>query len=534
MKKLLLLFVLSLTILFLHAGYVIRGINALAIPEDLKNYTLTINYDGKPISAASLHTTNAPGNGKNTIVVIPSDPTVNPVFFPITLTVGPGESFNIEVRDFHYDVINNRFVLCGSRETAFGSYAFVAVINGGLTLMRYNEYIEADKFYSICVPNDQGLGYYVAGKTGNNGALASVDRINLQIINFFVTEDAFEWEYHKIIAVPNSSAATTFYVSGRDPHCTQIGFSTFNPAFTSIRNYFWYQPSEPASLCVVSDIVMQSNRIVIASSSYASLILNPVPLPVSLVFPISSYHYNFISTPDTKYLVQDIRTILQEDGEVRFSVAGYMTDVPMPVRTLAWHGYVLGLSSAISMTNNYYYGTSYEQYKHYKIRYDLQGNEYTGGYFQGNVQGNFSMCALFGSPLRNAPYCDHHLTGTFPDLEHRYLYQFQLTQSIPQQHNYMSFPYYEESMPVYLACTPFKGEFPEYSMLLPETETEITNFYDRITVKDTPLGTSYQIYSVTGQLIQSGTTNPDISTAQLSMGIYILRLENGKAFKFVK
>jgi len=38
----------------------------------------------------------------------------------------------------------------------------------------------------------------------------------------------------------------------------------------------------------------------------------------------------------------------------------------------------------------------------------------------------------------------------------------------------------------------------------------------------------------TGQLLQFGTTNPDISTAQLSKGMYILRLENGKVYKFVK
>jgi hypothetical protein len=71
-------------------------------------------------------------------------------------------------------------------------------------------------------------------------------------------------------------------------------------------------------------------------------------------------------------------------------------------------------------------------------------------------------------------------------------------------------------------------------MPLHEIESEITTFYNRITVKDTPSGTNYQIYSVTGQLIQTGTTTPDISTALLSKGMYILRLENGKAFKFVK
>jgi hypothetical protein len=86
------------------------------------------------------------------------------------------------------------------------------------------------------------------------------------------------------------------------------------------------------------------------------------------------------------------------------------------------------------------------------------------------------------------------------------------------------------------ACEPFKGreDAPEFVLPLPKTETEITNFFDRITIKDTPNGTNYQIYSVTGQMIQVGTTNPDISTTQLAKGMYILRLESGKTFKFVK
>jgi len=86
-----------------------------------------------------------------------------------------------------------------------------------------------------------------------------------------------------------------------------------------------------------------------------------------------------------------------------------------------------------------------------------------------------------------------------------------------------------------IKCEPFKGEDPAPELIKPfEDEGEITTYYDRITVKDTPTNTHYQIYTITGQLIQTGTTNPDIFTAELSKGIYILRLENGKAFKFVK
>jgi predicted transcriptional regulator len=53
-------------------------------------------------------------------------------------------------------------------------------------------------------------------------------------------------------------------------------------------------------------------------------------------------------------------------------------------------------------------------------------------------------------------------------------------------------------------------------------------------LKNISSNTFYQIYNVTGQLVQSGTTNPDISTVKLCKGMYILRLESGKAYKFVK
>ena len=89
-------------------------------------------------------------------------------------------------------------------------------------------------------------------------------------------------------------------------------------------------------------------------------------------------------------------------------------------------------------------------------------------------------------------------------------------------------------MPEYGECLPFKGGgTPELAPAI-EDESEMITFYDRITVKDTPTNTNYQIYNVMGQLMQSGTINPDISTVQLSKGLYILRLENGKVYKFVK
>ena len=199
--------------------------------------------------------------------------------------------------------------------------------------------------------------------------------------------------------------------------------------------------------------------------------------------------------------------------------------------TKAWHGYVLGLSTLTPMRNNYFYGTTDEVYQHYKIKCVYQRN-YTGGYYQNSA----SMCALFGTPLQSAPNCDHHYITPLPTYDTKNWTQFTLTShpTLLRPHKYPENPPID--MDVEITCNPFKGgdDDPEYSMLPPEKETEITNFYDRITVKDTPSGTNYHIYSVTGQLIQTGTTNPDISTANLSKGMYILRLEDGKAFKFVK
>ena len=83
-------------------------------------------------------------------------------------------------------------------------------------------------------------------------------------------------------------------------------------------------------------------------------------------------------------------------------------------------------------------------------------------------------------------------------------------------------------------CDDFKkGEATESSMST-ENEIEIVAFPDRITVTNIPSNSDYQIYNVIGQLMQAGTTSVDISTARLGQGVYILRLGNGKTFKFVK
>jgi len=70
MKKILFSLTLILSIFSsVHAGYVIRGINAWALPQNLKNYTLTIDNNG-PVSAASMYSTWGNGSGRNSIVIL--------------------------------------------------------------------------------------------------------------------------------------------------------------------------------------------------------------------------------------------------------------------------------------------------------------------------------------------------------------------------------------------------------------------------------------------------------------------------------
>jgi len=515
-----------------NAGYIVKGKNIIMRPDKLKNFTLTIDQNGHPLSAGTMFTFDGGGRGFNTIVIIDTLNSPNTTIFPFTF--GPEESFDLEVRDFYYDGNNEKYVLCGSRTNEYGSRAFVAEIDFSFFSINYVEYSGVDVFYSICVPNNQSFGYYTCGRSGNTGAVCSVARVTLQLSNCFTTD--VPWEYHKIIAKPNSLLGTPrFFISGRDPGCSMLGFSMITPSFLG-SSYVWAEPSEPEAHCVITDYTLD-NRVIVASSYMNSITLNPIPIPVPIL-GISAYrHIPSISSYSTRYCVQDIGVFEINALNPRVSVAGYVVHEPDPVtRTLAWHGYVTGFSPTNTLQVNKYFGNTYEHYKHYKIRRIYPGKEYTGGDFQGLINENFSRCALFGTPLVSAPYCDHPETFIKPDIGTRFLLpSFNLEPHDFNEHVHEPIISTTSDLD-YKACTPFKGgnDAPKYSMTPPENETEITNFYDRITVKDTPSGTNYQIYSVTGQLIQTGTTNPDISTVNLSKGMYILRLETGKAFKFVK
>jgi hypothetical protein len=268
------------------------------------------------------------------------------------------------------------------------------------------------------------------------------------------------------------------------------------------------------------------NSIVLASSYDNSVTLHHVSLAVGT--PVSTHKYIFNNTPDDKYFVQDIGMFPINDAvNPRFSVVGF-SEKEFTLK--AWHGHVYGLSSNV-MTNNIYFSTG-TVFQHYKIKVLPGQDDFTGGYYQGGWQ----RCALSGAPLTVAPNCDWIDESLPPDNnEIMFVATFGLTPNLITIREPDTFAEREPNIPYYYVCTPFKGGAPAPEMIMaPEKESEITTFYDRITVKNTPANTNYQIFSIQGQLMQTGNTTSDISTAQLSRGIYILRLENGKAFKFVK
>jgi hypothetical protein len=181
------------------------------------------------------------------------------------------------------------------------------------------------------------------------------------------------------------------------------------------------------------------------------------------------------------------------------------------------------------INNNYGPFSGSDWCENHKIRYN-NGETYTGGYVYGDDAG-----AFFCSPLKNVPECGIPYSGALTDIELLRWYPFYLSEIDTSLPDYETIDEVPDEMDILEYCGELKGGgTPEFAIHTPENEGEINTSHDRITVKDTPINTNYQIYSITGQLIQSGSTNPDISTVQLSKGMYILRLENGKAFKFVK
>jgi len=521
MRKLLLFLVLYFSIFFVaKAGWVVTGINNPYDPGNIKNYTLTFDGNNEPVAAASM--VSSVTSGINSIVIIYANYNQS-VFFPILYN---GENIDIEVRDFHY-LGSDGYVLCGSRGVGANARAFVATIDAGLFQMNYIEYPEISVFYSIWADNGSMYDYYACGKKDDTGVIASINRGTLNFTDFYGTK--IPWEYHKIIAI-HIKDELLFAASGRNPECTTIGFTTFGLTFSAIASYSWAQITDTASHCVISDYALKDNTVILASSYQNIVTLNPAPLPLT---SIQAYHFT-LGPKEKNYCVQDIGTT-DDNSTIGISVVGYLEQLgsmPPLLWRQAWHGYVFGLSSTSTMSNNHHHATgSYDQWEYYKIRYDQSGEIYTGGYFLRE----YVSAALFGTPLRSAPICDDIFPSLIPNVEYRRLSTFQLLPLPFKEYTTLPIIYVPHVMNMLMYCDPFKKiAASELSILSIEKESEITTFFDRITVKDTPSGSNYQIYSITGELIQTGTTNPDISTAQLSRGMYILRLETGKSFKFVK
>jgi len=512
------LFVLSLILSLLctvQAGYIIRSSPTWIPPAtDLRNFTLTFDATGRPIAAASL---NQP-SGMHGIVIVRTYSNLAHIFsFMVDVNV------DIVVRDFQYVSEDGTYLLCGSR----GSQAFVASINSTFTTMQFMQYPEADEFYSISGDYSSALfpilKVYVCGKKGHEGIIATVNRSTLQLTSLYETEN---WVYHKIITKQSDfQIIPHIVVSGRSYDYNAIGFTEFDALSAPTNVNKWEQNTDPASLCVVSSDVLDPYKVILASSHGAVVTLTPVTL-----FPVpifgTKYQYTLGSLND-KFCVQDI-DIFEDDRtyNIRISVAGYMIRGAVPTQYHAWHGYMLGLSGSTTMYSNNYYGAITDRYEHYKVKYRSYV-AYTGGSFQ-----NYdSMNVLFATP-RRVSVCDYTYSNSNESLPY-ILDQLPIFPGSFSDHPYLPM-FLSTTQTSYTECPPFKGEEAPEMVIAAEDESEVIAFNDCIIVKDIPNNTNYQIYNAVGQLIQVGTTNPNISIAQLDKGIYILRLENGKAFKFVK
>lgn len=61
----------------------------------------------------------------------------------------------------------------------------------------------------------------------------------------------------------------------------------------------------------------------------------------------------------------------------------------------------------------------------------------------------------------------------------------------------------EYTMPFEEICREFNEEEPMPELLMPIKEASITTYNNHIIVKDLPNNTAYQIYTITGQLLQT-------------------------------
>jgi hypothetical protein len=446
------------------------------------------------------------------------------------------------VKDIHYIKTNNTYVLCGTRGVgSLAPKAFVAIIDGNFSQMIFKECPDASIFYSLWCDTDGTYGlpltFYVCGGTNTGqGVIAAIDPVFLTYTHFYLTE--MPWEYHKITAKPfnpfEHSSGPILVVSGRDyAKYPSIGYTALDLNFSTINSYYWMK-NNIESLCVVSDYTAPSSNTpyeVVLACSYANTVtLYLIDLSSAAVVEYTFWDNN---NKEARYVIQDIGIKNADDGylaDPTVSVAGFYIKDPSSREHIAWHGLI---SSFSSMTNYYTYfsGNRDLYYEYYKIRYNNR-REYVGGYFS-DIR---TSCSLFARPVPFDSDCDYRESIESSAAKVR-VSPFRLYRGEFKPLPIYLIPSIEILLRIEESCGKFfdKEEdlMPELIMPVKE-ESVITTYNDCITVKDLQKNTGYEIFNITGQIVQTGTSNPDISIAKLNKGMYILRLENGEVFKFVK
>jgi hypothetical protein len=525
MKKFSILLCLLCLILTANAGYIKRGISTLVAPNDIKNFTLAFDSRGNPIAAGSMHSSLAgpPSTGCNSIVIVHTN-TNQAQLFPIVLgTEEFPEDFHIKVLDFHYERFTNSYILCGVRgeNSPYRSYAFVARIDAGFTTIEYADIHDSEKLYSIWgnFDGEPTPLYYACGPT----YILGIHPVSLMPAGPRYAPELF-WIYHKIVGkwgTEINPKGWTLIVSGTDTEHTLAGFAMFDPQnpppSTYFDHYYWEQPTDSEAHCVVADDIVNKNQIVLATSC--------PDIGVSLhhidINQLQGTTYTSLRGGRQRHVVQDIAS--NREG---VSVAGYFAMYP---NNKAWYGHYPTATGFNIINNNDYYVPAIGDYEHYKVKYDNIGKVYTGGYF-----GTFAnRGVLFGSPQEPSE-CD----DLYSDRSWKTKFLLERVDLTPMRRtgNYpFSFETRVLTMPYEYICREFSEEETSPDFILPfEKESDITTSYDYISVKNLSINTAYQIFAITGQLLQSGFSSPNISTTNLCKGIYILRLENGETYKFVK
>jgi hypothetical protein len=528
MKKTSIFLILFLTFLLTaNAGYMIRSVSALVPANEIKNFTLSFDSRGNPIAAGSMYSSlvGPPNTECNSIVIVHAN-TNQAQIFPIVLgTETYPEDYHIEVKDFHYVRATNSYILCGIRgaDSSFQSYAFVATIDASLSTMYFKESHDASIYYSIWgnFESEPTPQYYACGRYLNTGTIVQIDPTTLAITAVISTGDLNE--YHKIIGKWNTwvnPRGWTLIASGRgfDSEGTIVGFTMTetNIFFTPRYSYYWRQCSEPLSLCAITDDLINDNHIILATSCPdVGVNLNHID-----ILQLQGTTYTTLRGGRQRHIIQDITS--NKEG---VSLAGYFFRLN---EIRAWYGHLPSSTGLSTVTNNDFFAQG-RTFINYKAKYDNTGKVYTGGYFEDYL----NLGVLFSSPQEPSK-CDNIYTDE-SETSKMVFNPFGVRDMRMAPTEPTRIPGKEYILPFVEICPDFtkEGNKPDFAEK-DEKESKIATNFDYISLKDYPSGTNYQLYSITGQLIQTGITKPNISIANLNKGIYFLRLENGDVHKFIK